>query len=159
MDSYPEPEPSGVNKFLKGLGKSYSVIQCSLSKVHFLHFLMVFPFFFSLFFFFLGSKMKLLQIKWKETKTLKWKTLWLKTLAAAVGPSEEMNVDESVDVNGTVKSLDMRGPGSSHGCSMYACLRAVHFLLDENWKRLLYFCSILVSWSLEDEASKSFPAS
>lgn len=86
--------------------------------------------------------MKLLQIKWKET--LKWKTLWLKTLAAAVGPSEEMNVDESVDVNGTVKSLDMRGPGSSHGCSMYACLRAVHFLLDENWKRLLYFCSILV---------------
>lgn len=103
--------------------------------------------------------MKLLQIKWKETKTLKWKTLWLKTLAAAVGPSEEMNVDESVDVNGTVKSLDMSGPGSSHGCSMYACLRAVHFLLDENWKRLLYFCSILVSWSLEDEASKSFPAS
>lgn len=52
MDSYPEPEPSGVNKFLKGLGKSYSVSQCSLSKVHFLHFLMVFPFFFSLFFFF-----------------------------------------------------------------------------------------------------------
>ena len=49
--------------------------------------------------------MKLLQIKWKETKTLKWKTLWLKTLAAAVGPSEEMNVDESVDVNGTVKSF------------------------------------------------------
>lgn len=24
LDSYPEPEPSGVNKFLKGLGKPFA---------------------------------------------------------------------------------------------------------------------------------------
>lgn len=27
LDSYPEPEPSSVNKFLKGLGKSCSIIK------------------------------------------------------------------------------------------------------------------------------------
>uniref|UniRef100_A0A8D0DER1 DENN domain containing 2C n=1 Tax=Sander lucioperca TaxID=283035 RepID=A0A8D0DER1_SANLU len=44
LDSYPEPEPSGVNKFLKGLGKCCSFIKCSLSKVDFQQ-LIVFLFF------------------------------------------------------------------------------------------------------------------
>lgn len=30
LDSYPEPEPSGVNKFLKGLGKSFSAFYIGL---------------------------------------------------------------------------------------------------------------------------------
>lgn len=32
LDSYPEPEPSGVNKFLKGLGKSFSAFPFVLNK-------------------------------------------------------------------------------------------------------------------------------
>lgn len=33
LHSYPEPEPSGVNKFLKGLGRCCSVLS-SVSKIH-----------------------------------------------------------------------------------------------------------------------------
>lgn len=36
------------------------------------------------------------------------------TTLAAVGPPEGMNVGESLVVNGTVKSLDIRAPGSSY---------------------------------------------
>lgn len=36
------------------------------------------------------------------------------TTLAAVGPPEGMNVGESLVVNGTVKSLGIRAPGSSY---------------------------------------------
>lgn len=55
MDSYPEPEPSGVNKFLKGLGKDtrkyIQYINIHFSSAN------------CLIFFLPGNKMKLLQIK------------------------------------------------------------------------------------------------
>lgn len=50
LDSYPEPEPSGVNKFLKGLGKCYSVIKCSLSRANFQQLILWFCLFLFLFF-------------------------------------------------------------------------------------------------------------
>lgn len=43
------------------------------------------------------------------------------------------------DVNETVKSLDMRD--LAHVIAMYAVLKAVHFLLDENWKLFFVFIS------------------
>lgn len=60
LDSYPEPEPSGVNKFLKGLGELLLHVSVSRSGIRFFSQLYngtatVCPF--------PGNKMKLLQIK------------------------------------------------------------------------------------------------
>lgn len=57
LDSYPEPEPSGVNKFLKGLGKSFSAFPFVCNKKQ------LFPLFYSQIFCFAGNKMKFLQKK------------------------------------------------------------------------------------------------
>lgn len=62
LDSYPEPEPSGVNKFLKGLGKSFSafafVLNEKIKKENDLFLL-----FYSQKCLFAGNKMKFLQKK------------------------------------------------------------------------------------------------
>lgn len=56
LDSYPEPETSGVNRFLKGLGKSFAFSIC-------LEYFHVFSLFYSQICLFAGSKMKFLQKK------------------------------------------------------------------------------------------------
>lgn len=60
LDSYPEPEPSGVNKFLKGLGKSFSAFPFVLNKKMKTD---LFLFFYSQKCLFAGNKMKFLQKK------------------------------------------------------------------------------------------------
>lgn len=64
LDSCPEPEPSSVNKFLKGLGRLYT--RCPFSKVAAVSKADDFSVFCLFFICFLGNKMKLLQIKWDK---------------------------------------------------------------------------------------------
>lgn len=129
LDSCPEPEPSGVNKFLKGLGRRRFTHVIHSQKCSILKSSWFFCFFLFVLFF---QVTKWSSYKLSETKNvldLNYKTLFQHR--AAVG-------GEIVIV---FKSSDMRKQGSSDIIAVHVHVRELHTLLDANWKQYfwLYF--------------------
>lgn len=97
LDSCPEPEPSGVNRFLKGLGRRRSTDAVEKSERFF---------WFAFVFFCSGNKMKLLQIKWlNEYSGFELRDFILTTCCCG-----RARIVISIVI---VKSSDKRKPGSS----------------------------------------------
>lgn len=137
LESCPEPEPSSVNRFLKGLGRHCltHVIHSQKQMIFLFCFGFYYLFFFSVWFFFSGNKMKLLQIKWdKDCSGFELKDFI--STSCCCGRWDCY----------CVKSSDLRKQGSSHIISIHAHVWGLHTFYWTQTGNNIFDCIFMGPW-------------